>query len=436
MINSIGAMIWVRGVHTARLTAAALLPAIALSGCGDIFSLEQENKGQLTADAAYTPANAQLLVNGAIADFECAYARYVTGSAMLGDELINAFSNTSNFDYDRRTLNLTSPYAGGCGGAQLPGIYTSVSTARGTADVAYERLSGWTDAQVPNRVRFMAQVATYAGYSLLLLGEGFCSAAIDVGPELTPAQVFAEALIRFDRAIADATTANEASMLDMARLGRARALLNTGELADAATAAAQVPADFVVNTSMDASDTRRQNLIFLHLFQNFWSSVDPSYRDLTLDGAPDPRVVATNSGRLGTGTTIPVWQTSKYPEVTTPFPVARYAEAQLIIAEARAAAGDLAGAATAINAARNSGRTGMPQYSAAEQTQAQVQAQIIEERRRELFLEGRRFWDVQRFDLPLVPAPGTPYLTTGTYGDQRCFPVPAVERDNNPNFST
>jgi starch-binding outer membrane protein, SusD/RagB family len=435
MIDSIGATIRVRGVRAACLTMVALVTAITASGCGDIFSLKQENRGQLTADAAYTPANAQLLVNGAIADFECAYVRYVTGSAMLGDELINAISNTSNFDYDRRTLNPTSPYSGGCGGTgQNPGIYTSVSTARGTADVAYEKLSGWTDAQVQNRGRLMGQMAAYAGYSLLLLGEGFCSAAINVGPELTQAEVFAEALIRFDNAITNANTANDASTLGLARLGRARALLNTGQLPAAATAAADIPADFVVNTSMDAASTRRQNLIYVHLFQSLWSSVDPSFRGLTLDGAPDPRVVVTNSGATGPGTNIEVWQTTKYPVVTTPIPVARYAEAQLIIAEERVSAGDLAGAAAAINAARNSGRADMPQYDATGQTALQVRDQIIEERRRELFLEGRRFWDVQRFELPLVPAPDTPYLTTGTYGNQRCFPLPAVERNNNPNL--
>jgi hypothetical protein len=434
MTNIIDIRHWVRG-NRRRTVMTLLLVAPAMTGCGDIFGLKQENRGQLTADAAYTPANAQLLVNGVIADFECAYVRYVTGSAILGDELINAISNTSGFDLDRRTLNLNSPYAGGCGGPQLPGIYTALSTARGTADVAYENLSGWTDAQVANRVMLMAQVATYGGYSLVLLGEGMCSCAIDVGPELTQAQVFAEALIRFDRAIADATSANDADMLNLARLGRARALLNTGQLAQAGTEAAQIPADFVVNTSMDVSNVRRQNLPFLHLFQNLWSSVDPSYRDLTLDGEPDPRVDVTDSGLTGTGTTIQVWQTSKYPAVTTPVPVARYAEAQLILAEARIDAGDLDGAAAAINAARNSGRTDMPQFDATGMTAAEVRDQLIEERRRELFLEGRRLYDVQRFDLPLEPAPGTPYLTTGTYGDQRCFPLPAVERNNNPHFS-
>jgi starch-binding outer membrane protein, SusD/RagB family len=62
-------------------------------------------------------------------------------------------------------------------------------------------------------------------------------------------------------------------------------------------------------------------------------------------------------------------------------------------------------------------------------------AQLVEERRRELFLEGRRLWDVRRLDLPLVPAPGEPYeIGGGEYGAQRCFPLPDVERNNNPNI--
>ena len=38
-------------------------------------------------------------------------------------------------------------------------------------------------------------------------------------------------------------------------------------------------------------------------------------------------------------------------------------------------------------------------------------------------------------ELPLVPAPGAPYTVGGgTYGDLECFPLPAVERNNNPNI--
>ena len=428
-----------RGHRPASLVtgSALVLTLVAGAACGDIFSLEQSNPGQVDASTLYVPANAQLVVNGAIADFECAYARYVTGSAILSDEIAVAIANTNNFNYDRRTIAPFDAYAGGCGsGAQLPGFYTGLSTARGSADTAYARFETWTDAQVPNRVKLMGQLAAYGGFSLLLLGEGMCSAAINVGPELTPAQLFAEAKIRFDRAVTHAESANDAPTLNLARLGRARTLLNLGEFAAAEADAATIPPAFVLTISTDAVNPRRQNIVFVHITQGGFGTVDPSFRGLTLGGAPDPRVLVTNTGRTGSAANTPIWTPNKYPLVTTTIPVARYAEAQLIVAEARLAAGDLPGAAAAINAARNSGgRTGMAQYDATGQTAAQVRTQLIEERRRELFLEGHRLWDIRRFDLPLVPAPGAPYTVGGgTYGDLECFPLPAVERNNNPNI--
>lgn len=427
----------------AVLRGCAALSLLLAAACGDILSLKQSNPGQVDASTLYVPTNAQLLVNGAIADFECAFSRYVTGTALLSDELANAFANTNNHDYDRRTVAPTSPYAGGCGsGAQLPGFYTGLSTARGDADTVYARFEGWTDAEVPTRQRLMAQLAVYGGYSLVLLGESMCGAAINVGPEMTPAQLFAEAKLRFDKAETHATAANDATLLNFARLGRARSLVNlhaaaspnATALAAAAADAAQVTSGFVLNISTDAVNTRRQNLVFVHTSQSSFGTVDPSFRNLTLGGNPDPRVLVTNTGRVGTAASTPIWTPNKYPAITTVMPVAKYAEAQLIVAEERAAANDLTGAASAINNARNT-RAGMPQYSSAGQTQAQVQAQIVEERRRELFLEGHRLWDIQRFGLALVPGPGTTYVQGGgTYEDQKCFPLPAVERNNNPNI--
>ena len=427
-----------RGRKPESLVAACTLAAILSStGCGDIFDLKQSSNAQIDASTLFIPKNAQLLVNGVIADFECAYTRVVTGMGVLGDEIQNAWANTANYDYDRRTITPSSPYAGGCGGDQLPGFYTALSTARGVADTTHAAINSWSDAEVPNRQKLLAQAAAYGGYALIMLGEALCSAAINVGPELTSAQLFEEARIRLDRAVTHATAANDANVLNFARLGRARALLNLGQLSAAAQDAAQIPSNFVQGVSPAATYQRRQNIVYLHITENFRGTVDPSYRNLTLGGAPDPRVRVTNSGRVGNAAATPIWTPDKYPAVTTSIPVAKYAEAQLIIAEARIAANDLTGAATAINAARNSGgRTNMPQFSAAGMTQQQVLDQLIEERRREFFLEGHRFWDVRRFNLALVPTPGTTYPAGGgVYGDIRCFPLPNVERDNNPNIN-
>jgi len=77
---------------------------------------------------------------------------------------------------------------------------------------------------------------------------------------------------------------------------------------------------------------------------------------------------------------------------------------------------------------------GLPPYDATGQTAAQVKTQIIEERRRELFLEGHRLGDIRRYALPLSPPAGAAYPGGGLYGSQSCFPLPDVERLNNPNI--
>jgi starch-binding outer membrane protein, SusD/RagB family len=438
MRNHIGpiAIMTRRWRRTPGALVAVAVATLATAGCDDIFSLKQSNPGQVDAATLYIPANAQLLVNSAVGDFECAFTRYVTGTGILADEIENAIAQQVNFDYDRRTIPPTGPYAGGCGGAQQPGIYTSVSIARATADTVYARFTEWTDAEVANRVSHMATLSAYGGYSLLLLGEAFCSAAINVGPEMSSPQLFEEAKLRFDRAIEHATAAGNTAMLEFAYLGRARAYNNLGQHALAQADAERVSPSFVVNTTADPVNVRRQNILFVHINQSFFGTVDPTFRNLTLGGQPDPRVRVTNTGFTGTTVSTPIWTPDKYPQVNSVMPVARYAEAQLIIAEARIAANDLQGAADAINAARNStGRSGLPLYDATGQTQEQVRAQLIEERRREFFLEGRRLWDIRRFNLPLVPAPGEPYKSGGVWGDQRCFPLPNVERNNNPNIN-
>lgn len=418
---------------------AALAPMlVAVGACTEVTALKQDNPGQLSAATIYVPANAQLLVNGAIADFECAFSRYVVGSGLFTDELSNAIGSVSNYNYDRRTIQTIEAYGTAtCGANQQPPIYTTLSVARASADTVAAKLQGWTDAQMPagvNRTRLLGQSLAYAGYSILLLGESMCSAAINVGPELTPAQLFAEARTRFDAAVTAATAANDQATLNFARLGRARTLLNLKSPASAAADAALIPANFVYNISTDGVNVRRQNFSFLSINQNIWHTVGETFRNLTIGGAPDPRVAVTNTGRAGTAQGSIIWTPDKYPALTTVMPITRWAEAQYIIAEARVAANDLPGAAAAINAVRAT-RAGLPTYSAAGQSAADVLAQIVEERRRELFLEGHRMGDIRRLGLAWVPAAGTPYPGGGgTYGDQTCFPLPDAERINNPNL--
>ena len=422
-----------------RGALCALLPLAVGIGCREVTTLEQSNPGSLSAATVYTPDNAQLLVNGAIGDFECAFSRYVVGSGLFTDELSDAISNPDNFAFDRRTLATNASYGTGtCGGNQQPPIYTPLSTARASTDTVLAKLRGWTDAEMPpgvNRTKLIGQAAAYAGYSLVLLGEGMCSAAVNLGPELQPADLFAQAKIRFDSAIVAATAANDVATLNFATLGRARTLLDLKDPANAEKDALKIPVGFVVNMTTDGVNLRRENFVYWQSNQNAYSTVEPSARNLTIGGAADPRVAVTNTGKAGTVSGTQVWTADKYPALTTPIPVARYAEAQLIIADARLAANDLAGAAAAINAARAT-HPGLPQYSATGQSADSVKAQLIEDRRRELFLEGHRLGDLRRYGIPFAPATGTAYPGGGgTYGTQTCFPLPDVERINNPSIS-
>ena len=63
---------------------------------------------------------------------------------------------------------------------------------------------------------------------------------------------------------------------------------------------------------------------------------------------------------------------------------------------------------------------------------AAISAQVIEERRRELFLDGHRLNDVLRLNLPFDT--GTTFKGV-PYGDTKCLPLPDAERLANPNFT-
>jgi len=432
-----------------RIPAAFLaLPLLAAAFACSELGLEQRNPGSILARDVYKPENAQLLVTGAIGDFECAFHRYVVAQALLGDELVNAFSNTSNFDYDRRSMAPGHPFGTGtCTSSQIPGLYTPLSVARSSADTILARLTEWTDAELPtglNRQQLIGKAAAYAGYSILLLGESMCSAAINIGPELSKIELWNEAKARFDAAVTAATTANDAVTANFARLGRARTLLNLGDVAGAGTDAALIPAGFVVNAIASAAGaTRVQNQVFIHTQVSNFSSVDPSFVGLTFGGVADPRVVVTVTTTKGSDGNTFMRRVTKYVDRGASIPIARYNEARLIIAEANVAAGNLQGAVDIINALHTA--AGLPAYNGTGQTAAQVKAQVIEERRRELFMEGQRLGDMNRYSLPRLPADGATFPNGGTYLSSACpganaqgypfgFPLPDVERNNNPNI--
>ncbi len=412
----------------------ALLAGVVLAGCDGILNVEAP--GLVDARDLEEPQNAPFLVSGAISDFDCALGAYIVNSGLLGNELMDASVTAGRFSLDQRTITDTAPYGVNSCTGNPPGIYRPLATARWSADNALSWLDGWSDAEVENRTDLIAQAAAYSGYSHLLLGEGFCSVVIEEnGPEVSPQQAFEAAITRFNRAIETAQAAGNDQMRGLALLGRARAQLNLGNGPQAAADARAVleidPRFEVVSTASTAS-SRRWNRVGDEFFGGR-ITVAPYYRDLTIDGEVDTRVASFDSGTLGHDSQTPVWVANKIGSDRVvglredPLPIATWREANLIIAEVEG--GDEA--VSRINVLRD--YHGLPGFAGG--SAAEIDEQVQMERQRELFLEGHHLNDLRRFDLPNVPEAGTPYRQGGVYGTQRCFPLPQVEREANPNVS-
>jgi starch-binding outer membrane protein, SusD/RagB family len=429
-------MIWITAPATRIARTAAVLMLAATFGACDALdrALNVEAPDRVDASDMSHPQNAGLLVSGAIADFDCALGGYIVSAGLLGNELRDASITAARHPLDSRNIDDSSPYATNACTGSPTGVYRPISTAIWTTNNALARLTEWTDAEVANRTNLIAQAAAYSGYAHILMGEGFCSSVItELGPEVQPAQIFQVAIERFTTAIQAATSANNADMRHMALLGRARANINLGRKTEAAADARALLASapqYVKNATASAASSRRWNRIGAEFFSGF-ITVEPSYRELMVQGVPDTRVL-TNPTTNGHDNRTMVWVVAKYGSTrsaenrTRPVPIATWREAHLIIAEAEGGQE----AVNRINVLR--AHHNLPAYEGG--SAAEIQAQIVDERARELYLEGHHLGDLRRFNIPSTPAPGSAYHNGGIYGSIRCFPLPAVEKNNNPNF--
>ena len=381
------------------------------------------------------PLNAALMVNSAITDFECAFASAVLVEGIISDELGDAQLGAAGWPYDRRDANTQTNGiygANSCNSAQNPGIYTPLATARWDADHALKNLTGWTDAQVANRQLLLAQSNLYAGFSYAMMGMSMCQAAFDLGPGVDQKGMFALAEQRFTAAITAGQAAANTDIVNAAYGGRARVRLYQANATGAATDAAIVPSGFAFNATYDASNTRRYNRVFSATSQFGDYTVEVQSQNLkTENGEVDPRSQSQLTTTRPADAKTPIYVPAKYAAGNTvPIPMASYEEARLIMAEVQGGAG----AVTIINALRTS--VGLQPYTGATDATS-IKQLVIDERRRALFAQGVRNYDIQRFSIPFNPIVGTPFpIKGGTYGNTVCLPLPDVERFNNPNITS
>jgi hypothetical protein len=422
-----------RARRPAWLLAAAGL-AMLVAACNTSRLLDVTPTDRVGLTLYDDPSQATLMVNSAQAEYECAHASAITVEGIISDELADAQLGAAAWPYDRRDANTQPNGSYGintCESNQTPGIYLPLSTSRWAGDNALKTLQGWTDAQVGSqRTALIARAALYAGFSYADLGMSMCEAAFDLGPKVNQTGMFALAEQRFTTAIAAAQTAGLTRIRDAAYLGRARVRLFQANTAGATADAALVPVGFVFNATHDAGDNRRFNRLYAAVSHFGFYTVDPASRDLTTEGVIDPRAAVVKLSTRPADSKAVMYGPAKYTGDGSAIRVATYDEARLIMAEAAGGAQ----AVTIINGLRDA--AGVPRYTGPTDA-ASIRQLIINERQRALFVEGFRNYDIQRFNIPLTPAPGTPYPTKGgTYGNTTCLPLPDIERFNNPAVGT
>ena len=388
----------------------------------------------------------------------------VNYGALLGDEFTWSETFPTRGEMDQRNIN---PING-----TLSQLYNNLQRARATADrtsAAYYKL------QATNIGR--SETQAIAAYTYILLGETFCNGVpvsdFDVnagtfvlGMPQTTAQLFTTALAKLDSALVgvDVAASANASVVNLIRVGRGRALLNLNRPADAAAAVAAVPTTYRYLLFHSENTARQNNNIFnVSLnFPRFSVSGNEGGTGLRyrLDST-DVRVYAPRgkgvalSPSVGADGTTPQFVVTKYPSRSAPIIFADGVEARLIEAENAARTG---GAYVGIlNTLRASAATliltppgpstlltnppavaALPPLTAGSTPAAQID-QVFQERAYWMFLTGHRLGDMRRLikhigrNSETVFPTGT-YFKGGAYGVDVNFPVPFQET-NNPNFT-
>jgi hypothetical protein len=272
------------------------------------------------------------------------------------------------------------------------------------------------------------------------------------GAGQTTAQIFELALTRFNAVLA----MNHPSIQDtVARIGKARALLNLGRYNEAAAAVAGVRTNFVYNVDFSSTTSLPGNGVYYQINSEKRSSsasqegvngLEFFNRSVTGNNVPatlDPRVPVNRTGN-GLSTTVPHFSQQKYPTRGTAIPLATGLEARLIEAEAQMKAGNFAGTLTILNALR---ATPPPLGFTLSSTLAPLtdpgtvagqQQMLFRERAFWLYLTAHRLGDLRRmirqynFTQAQVFPIGTP-IFGGVYGTDVNLPIPQPEK-NNPEF--
>jgi starch-binding outer membrane protein, SusD/RagB family len=424
---------------------AAVVAAAALTGCGSWF--EPQKDDVIDPSQLNSPAALATLRDGARSDFAAAFAGnydvaqegIVLTSGLIADEFDNADTYPTRTEMDRRTMNVLGQ------NSSLLDVYRLMHRAR----VSLDNVASRTRALAPDNKDAIAELQALSGVMHLSFAENFCSgvplSSVDstgqlvYGPQKTTTELYDIAEAKFDSA---ASLGADQAYTNLAQLGKARVLLDRGQLAAAAAAASAVPTDFRYATTHSGTNNRTTNAIYAFHYLGFRWSVgigDGAGSPFVVDfgKASDPRLPIDPDPSLerfdGEGT---LYAPLMFSSRSSPTPIATGIEARLIEAEAQLAANDGTWLTTLNNL--RSAVPGLTPLSDPGTRDSRLQL-LFKERGFWLFGQALRLSDMRRlirqygFTQDQV-LPTGPYLKGGDYGTDVNIPIPFGER-NNPSVT-
>jgi hypothetical protein len=417
----------------AAATAAALLVGLAAAGCDSL--LDATNPEFIDEDQLTNPALEQLVVNGAIGEFQYAYGYYALYSSAWTDE---AFLDHTEVNIRELTLRNVRE-----SNSVNAAVFANLHRARQSAEDGVERLNEMLGDAEAARSLNVAALLAYGGYAYTLLGEGFCESTVDLSAPLSSDELLQRAVSMFDQAIATATAAGSSAeatdLLNMARVGAARASLKRGDATGAVSYASQVPAEYEKLAYYSANSVRENNIFNVPAgTSGAWLSMGPTFQALA-----DPRAPATTRTDirgLNSNPIVPAqkpvmysdWSATAVDDPIVPDTDIKFAtglEARYVIAEVQ---GPTTATLEFVNERRAVG--GKPAVSL---TGDALLAELRTQRSIDFYLTGQRLGDLRRYQadlgIDLFPSGQFP-VTSDVYGSATCFLVPLAEKNSNPNY--
>lgn len=336
-----------------KIAINLIIPFILLACSFDgIVNVDEPELGtNISRDQIKSKKGAMSVYYSAVKNLSKGYSGLTLYTGALTDELRDVSGPTSLgglIETDSRTFRMEE----GNKYLVLPS-YATLHAARTSASQSRHLLRSYSDSTA---IPFIAHAYAIEGYSILLLAEALCSGFpisevpfegdVVLSAGVSTDDAFRQAVAKFDSALA--LSHDSVRYINLARVGKGRALLNLGEYQLASEAVSEVPVGFTYNFTYTQSNAPNSTVA-----EAFWTTtagpgtpINNSVGVGNSEGmngliwlAPtpagqDPRVPVTTTVVGG----VPVFSNptrqNKYSTGTAVVPLARDIDARLIEVEA------------------------------------------------------------------------------------------------------